>query len=358
MDSETIRNNISVYSFAHALTDAVCAATLFGIFFLGLLGMQEFIMLLLVYTLLAFGLQAPFGYLIDSWNKPVKAASLGLFLSSSALLLVGEPWLAVIFCGIGNALFHVGGGIISLNLKPGKASMPGIYVSTGAFGLMAGTLIGKSGIDLAWPFIIISFIVIGIMNRIKPPKIITEENIKGEFKWFEITIILLLLTIAVRGLVGLSLVLPWKSDMTLLLWLTSAVVLGKALGGVLGDRFGWSRVALTGLVFSAPLLAFFQEVPYLVILGAFLFNLTMPITLTALAKLFPGRAGFAFGLTTLALIVGAIPAFTELKLQINQPIMLLALILGSAIALYFGLRLSLNKFRTKFYKSPKRIKKT
>ena len=101
-------------------------------------------------------------------------------------------------------------------------------------------------------------------------------------------------------MVGTLLVLPWKTDFNLLLMLTSAVVLGKAFGGILADKFGWIKIAIPALIISAPLLFLGPNYVALGILGAFLFNFTMPVTLTALANTLPGKSGFAFGLTTLA----------------------------------------------------------
>jgi hypothetical protein len=122
------------------------------------------------------------------------------------------------------------------------------------------------------------------------------------------------------------------------------VVLGKAAGGILGDRLGWTRVALSGLIVAAPLLVIFPDTPALAITGAFFFNLTMPITLTCLANMLPGYTGFAFGLTTLALITGALPTFTPLKDVTGQAGFLLAVILISLAALYAGLQLYFNRF--------------
>jgi FSR family fosmidomycin resistance protein-like MFS transporter len=168
--------------------------------------------------------------------------------------------------------------------------------------------------------------------------------LRGNPTCFETVILLLLISIAIRGMVGLSLVLPWKSDTGLLFALTGAVVLGKAFGGILGDRFGWSRVAVSGLAVSAPLLAFFPHIPAIAITGAFLFNLSMPITLICLARLLPGKEGFAFGLTTLALIIGAFPTFTPLRIVIGRQIFLSIAILISITVLYSGLRLYQSQF--------------
>lgn len=142
-----------------------------------------------------------------------------------------------------------------------------------------------------------------------------------------------------RSLVGLAIEFPWKSDINLLIILTLAVVLGKALGGIIADKFGWVRVTITGLLISAPLLAFGKDYILLAIPGMFLFNLTMPVTLVALANIFRGREGFAFGLTTLALVIGSLPTFTPIKYVFNDPLLVLVAVLISAFILNKGLRL-------------------
>jgi hypothetical protein len=50
------------------------------------------------------------------------------------------------------------------------------------------------------------------------------------------------------------------------------------------------------------------------IFGIFLFNMTMPITLVVISNTFQGRQGFAFGLTTLALIIGALPYYARITI--------------------------------------------
>jgi FSR family fosmidomycin resistance protein-like MFS transporter len=287
------------------------------------------------------------GLLVDKFKAPAQTAALGILLVAISTLMVPVPLLAAVTAGIGNAVFHIGGGVVSLNLAPGKAALPGIYVAPGALGLTVGILIGKGGNFIAWPFILLllgsAVLILGIPRPVFP----AARALPGNQKWFETVIVLLLLSVAVRSLVGQSLVLPWKSDPVLLLALTSAVVLGKALGGILGDRFGWSTIAVSGLVISTPLLAFFPAIPALAIAGTFLFNLSMPVTLVGLAGMLPGKAGFAFGLTTLALIAGALPAFTPLKTLTGGQVFIFATIIISVAALYGGLRLYNDHFRAR-----------
>jgi FSR family fosmidomycin resistance protein-like MFS transporter len=91
-------------------------------------------------------------------------------------------------------------------------------------------------------------------------------------------------------------------------------MLGKALGGILADKFGLGWVGISSLAISAVLLGFYSSFPLCGMIGIFLFNMTMPITLVMLANTLKGREGFAFGLTTLALILGAMPYYADFSL--------------------------------------------
>ncbi len=339
MNRKMLLGNVAVYSITHALIDATCAGVLFAMVARAQADPQTLSNLIVVYNVLAFSTQPLFGLLVDRFDTPVYAAVLGGVLVAASPLLLPVPFLAVLITGIGNALFHVGGGVISLHLASGKAALPGIYVAPGALGLMVGTLIGKSGHFSAWPFMLLLSAAVVLILVIPRPQAAAPRSLPGDLKWFETVLLLLLVSVAIRSLVGMSLVLPWKSDPTLLFILTGAVVLGKALGGILGDKFGWATVAVSGLAVSLPLLTFFAHIPTLAITGVFLFNLSMPITLICLAEMLPGKGGFAFGLTTLALIIGALPTFTPLRLLTGHPGFIFAAILVSVAALSVGLRL-------------------
>ena len=64
---------------------------------------------------------------------------------------------------------------------------------------------------------------------------------------------LILLSIAVRALLGFLVGFSWETQPGLLIVLTLAAVAGKALGGILADRWGWLRVGVGALVASLPL---------------------------------------------------------------------------------------------------------
>ncbi len=346
MSRKTLLSNITAYSLAHALVDAACAAVLFAMLAARRGDALNLAGIVLIYDVIAFSTQPVFGLLVDRFKSPAYAAAAGILLVAASMLMLPVPLVAAVTAGIGNAVFHVGGGFVSLNLQPGKAALPGIFVAPGALGLTLGILIGKSGGFVAWPFILLLLAAAAVILALPRTEVPAPRPLPADLRWFEAVIVLLLVSVVIRSLVGQGLVLPWKSDPALLLALTGAVVLGKALGGVLADRFGWGAVALTGLAVSAPLLAFFAPLPALAIAGTFLFNLSMPVTLAGLAGMLPGKSGFAFGLTTLALIAGALPAFTPLRTWIGGAGFVFVAILVSLAALFAGLRFFYRTFRS------------
>jgi FSR family fosmidomycin resistance protein-like MFS transporter len=330
-----------MYSLAHSAVDATCAALIFSLLKVYPLASQTFIGLAILYNLIAFGLQPLIGIGVDKLRIPKNTALVGMIVTaSSAIIIFFSPIIAIIFAGIGNALFHIGAGTISLNLTPRKATAPGIFVAPGALGLLIGTLLGKDGYFVPWIFILVLLILCVCIWFVAIPQIDYKEKIvSSKFSQFELIIILVLLTIVARALIGSIIVFPWKTNIILLVILTLAVVFGKAFGGFLADRFGWTLVSVSALILSAPLLAFGATIPWLAICGMFLFNITMPVTLVAIANILPGRPGFAFGLTTLALIFGALPVFIGLNDIFNTYAVIFTTIILSGASLYISLRL-------------------
>jgi FSR family fosmidomycin resistance protein-like MFS transporter len=320
---------LSGYGIIHAIIDMSCVAVMFSTIIIHEYNTHDSFILIITYNIIAFGLQAPIGLLVDKFQVPRESAFIGCLLVIASIFVFEIPPLVVILAGFGNAFFHVGGGSISLNFSPQKAAAPGIFVAPGAIGLTAGILIGENDLFTALPFILLLiasgiFIVISKIPKINYQKISVKSNIKI----FEIVLILLLFSVSIRSLYGLT--AEWKSDITLLLILTLATACGKAFGGFLADRFGWARVAISALILSAPLLAFFPDIPLLAISGIFLLQMTMPITLTALSNMLPGRSASAFGLSVFALIVGVIPTYLGAKPFLDNKWIILTIIFLSA----------------------------
>lgn len=335
---------LSSYGFAHMVVDFVCASTVMTIYAKWLLDSQWVILSILIYNILAFGLQTIFGALTDKFQCPKFVALLGCGLVALwAIMLLFCPWYATILVWIGNALFHVWGGVICIWVNPEKATPSGIFVAPWAFGLLLGIMLWKSWNFVWWYWV--SLLVISAVSIFLSSKNMNVYNIvnqfakeqKSNFKmWVAVIAILLLLSIIIRSFVWFIVSYPRKV-WTLVIIFTICIVLWKALWWVLADRFGWKKVWVISLLVSLPCLLFGSQSIVCGMIGIFLFNITMPIALIALIKAMPKRWGLAFGLLCLALLIGALPSLIGINFSEIMNVLLVVLILISSLVLYFAL---------------------
>ena len=311
-----------VYSFAHFWIDFACACLIFSA-----INTKDWLFCLLIYNFCAFALQMPFGLLADRLDQNAGFAAFGCILTAGAFVCGAMPVLACITAGVGNAMFHIGGGLDVLNDSFGKNSLDenkktgkntprsgplGVFVSPGALGLFFGRMMGRQNQVSLWiPAVILCITAIAIfIFYSKQKETFTGNNIFSPRiqSHYIIPAICLFLVVCIRSYTGMSLNFDWKSDGWWGIGLVIAVALGKIAGGFISDRIGASRTALLTLGLSAVFFLF-SSIPALGILAVFFFNMTMPVTLCAMAELFPGAKGFSFGLLTFALFLGFIPVY-------------------------------------------------
>lgn len=337
-----MKNNLSVislYSFGHFYVDFVCSFILSLLVFRNPSDLGFIAGLILLYNVIAFGAQPFFGFLIDCYGWIKMGSIFGLGFTFLGSVFFFSPFVAVILLGIGNALYHVGGGVVALNLEPSRAKYPGIYVAPGALGLFLGGFLGYLQIQ-SWIFLLIGFVLtlLLVLFILKNPVPKIKKFKEGKVDFVAIALLLLLVSVCMRALIGYSLNLEWRSLFLLGFLLTFAIASGKFFGGIVADRYGFMRVGILGLIVATPLLVFFQPFPLLVFLGAFCFNMVMPITLTAIAEVIPNYKGFAFGFTTLSLISGYLLfLFFEDYLIIGEIFTFVVLVINIG-SLYFGLK--------------------
>lgn len=333
--------NLMVFGFTHACVDAACIAltTLYGRYGTNL-DFDRIFFVIMLYNIIAFGLQPFVGEMIDRSEHPRRAAAIGCAMTAAAVLLFDfSKLLMICLAGLGNAVFHTGAGSLCLNLRPGQTAPSGIFVAPGTMGLYIGLLLGSNGKFDGQYFAILLMVLAVVISLLKTPEIDYSKTIRSkDFSLIREFLILITFAIAVRALIGFCVTFPWKTDKTLLFILTLAVVLGKGVGGILADRFGRISVATWSLLISAPLISFASDYPFAAIAGMFLFNFAMPVTLVAIADVLPGKPAFAFGITCLALIVGAFPTFFSFSAPIKNADFIFASVVLAAFAVYYGLR--------------------
>ena len=312
-----VRKNalLGVYGTAHLLVDVACAALVFGLVWQHQLTSREYLLLVVGYNVLAFAFQPLCGLVSDRVRAHNITAAFGIALTGLSVIIAGiNPFIAVGCAGLGNAFFHVGAGAVSLLLAPGRARAPGQFVAPGALGIAVGAIMGRNGPINPVLFLCLLGAALTLVILMKAPGSHETVPPKSErVPWPVFIGSLLLLSIMIRSLVGFSAGFPWHSDRMMVFLIVCAAFSGKALGGMISDRFGWLATATTVSLVSAPLLAFGFVNPVASIAGMLLFQMTMPVTLTAVHRLLPKRPAFSFGLTCLALIIGAAPVFSPWK---------------------------------------------
>lgn len=321
-DLKNSHTKVILYSITHMLVDLACAYLLFSRIF----NSGQWMLCVLLYNFCAFALQMPIGLLADRWNRNAVCAASGCMLTAAAYGLGGLPVLAALAAGVGNGMFHVGGGIDVLNISRKKSGLLGIFVAPGAFGLYIGTIYGKQGVDTA-VYIVLALLLTALLILLlqyAPGRSFRSDNEPLSFRMGSLAgtgeqsglraaaavgaMACLFLVVCLRSYVGMTLAFPWKKEGAWGLILVCAVVLGKMAGGILADALGALKTTVVSLG-AASILFLFSGYPAAGTAAVFLFNMTMPVTLWAVARILPGIKGFTFGLLTFGLFLGFIPVY-------------------------------------------------
>lgn len=307
-----------IYALVQMAVDLSCAFLVYTY----VLGGEQWYLWLLLYNFCAFALQMPIGAAADRLdrNSCVAVGGCAGVLAGLLLGIAGFPAGAAVVAGIGNACFHVGGGIDVLNRSERKAAPLGIFVAPGALGIFLGTMLGRAGTEAAvWigGLLILSAVVIRAAAG-REKLWLSSGNAPFSFSVPSSSVpsgrtlmaaACFLAAVILRSYSGMIQNFPWKETLAGSgLILAGAVVLGKMAGGVLADKLGIQRTAFRSMCAAA--VGFLCLVyPAAGILAVFFWNMSMPLTLWAVSKVFPGAKGFGFGLLTFGLFVGFCPAW-------------------------------------------------
>jgi MFS transporter, FSR family, fosmidomycin resistance protein len=336
----------AVYGLLHAVVDGACAALLAYHKTQGVLSGEQLWTLFLIYNGLAFALQLPLGAMAD-FGRHYRTA----MLAGAGLVCLGVlPWIpsvhaAIALVAVGNAAFHVGAGATVLRISPERATAAGLFVAPGSLGLVAGAWCGQ---NLGWwPWLAVG--ALALTARMVVAIQSTAERRARSFstqpfygRWIVLTAVgLLFSSVVVRSTVGMTIGTVHEGQATILLGLAWAAFFGKAVGGLIADRYGWIKTSVLALVASAPLLLIDRGNGVAAIAGMFLFQMTMPVTLLAIYRAFPDEPGLSFGLPTLALFIGSLPVYVLPIGLISAVPVLAALVALSLLCLIVGLPLIL-----------------
>jgi hypothetical protein len=305
-----------LYFYVHAVLEAVC--------YFALARVTGNVFLLwsipLLYDAVAFLPQAVIGRLKDAFSRiPLGLIGLILLIAGFWTFCVDAlpgKYTEIFILSLGNACLHVAGADATLHSSYGKLSHSAIFVSGGSLGIIAGKLLGKSGVSFYYLIILaltaVPFIILARKMREKHEKNGSDcRDFKYNNPAFPVfaVVIIAFLIVACRSYMGYGIPTSWNKTafQTVLLYVFMCV--GKALGGVLCDAYGIKKTALASILFSLPFLLFGNNVMIISLIGIMLFSMTMPVTLGVLVSVLPKTPNLAFGITTAGLFFGALPVF-------------------------------------------------
>lgn len=316
----------AIYGATHFLVDLACAYLMFS----GIFRAENWYLCLLLYNFCAFAMQMPMGAFADWKDRNSFLAVWGCILTAAAyvpgIALTHWDWheavagqgialAAAVTAGIGNGLFHIGGGLDTLNRSERFSGLLGIFVAPGALGIFFGTTMGKSaGMPELWPPFFLLLAAFCIAKRAeKKGTWIRSGNAPVSYRSIKqkgagAAVVFLFLVVILRSYLGMIQNFSWKDNLGAGMILVSATAMGKVAGGFLADIAGVERTAFWS-VFAAGVLYILSDYPVAGILAVFFWNMTMPLTLWAVARVLSGARGFSFGLLTFALFLGFCPSY-------------------------------------------------
>lgn len=332
-----------VYSAAHFIVDFSCAFIMAGM----VMEKKTGAALLLVYNFCAFAMQIFIGIAADYINKNAVVAVIGCIFIALSCFFHDNLVIAVIIAGLGNAVFHIGAGVEILNsgISSSKIFPAGMFVSTGAFGIYLGKVLGGKAYNQA--VVIILLLVMALLVLLMAAysgKLVSSGNMKVSFNiksiWHYISAIMFFGVVVIRSYMGMVMHFPWQGSIAYgALFITVMTMLGKCLGGAFADKAGSMKASIISLAGAALLFMFSSNIiPGL--LAVFLFQMTMPVTLWFLAGILDKCRGFAFGILTFALFAGYYASYRKpgIFLQDSTMLSVISLVMMAAgiITFYAG----------------------
>ena len=302
-------------SFLHMSVDFICILTLFHY-------VSGNATAFILYNFLAFALQLPFGMILDErMSKSNNETRLPLYyvLCGLGLCVIGSLGIYAL-CGLGNALFHSGGGVLAIRedrVCESKGRRLGVFVAPGAFGVTGGILLGASNKFIIFVVCTVIYMLLFSYLLYKEEKSTNDKQVfikTGHISKVLVSVFCLLAVI-LRSIGGITLVYSWEKTTMLVILLTVATAFGKAGGGLLAARIGRKKTEIISLCLAA-IFYFFSNEWICALLAVFFFNMTMPLTLQMESDNHFDMPGFAFGLLTFGLFLGYMFQYYDLVTQV------------------------------------------
>ena len=316
----------------HFLMDGLCMCCLFLLAmgygdYWGAYGDRLILGAILTYNVLAFMSQPLTGLMADRmtqrhWLLLLSAVLLTVAVAMASLPVKAE-WLLILVAvglGAGNSLFHVWGGKQTVVKMGNDMRALGVFVSTGALGLAIGAVFCSwallYGLLLVFVTMAIAYVRWDLDDTGGQAPLCSAScaqdgaspRVSGVAAMTPVTIwtlvVALMLCVCYRSFAGEVFSSGITKSQSLILIIGAVAMLGKMAGGWIARWMGILKSLMVILAGVALCFLFRSNLVWVLLLGIFLMNCTMPITLYLANLLLPKREGLAFGLLAAALIPG------------------------------------------------------
>lgn len=296
--------NTIFFTILHFSVDGLCGLLIFSTLYNIENSYELNTYIFLMYNIMAFVMQPIVGILADKIKNHKIILIISIMLLLVAYVISFSPIIAPIVLGLGNAFFHISGGeYVSSNTNNDIISL-GVFVSSGAIGLVLGQLYYSDILLIVFFILLILFSIPIVLSKE------VEANNNNPIDNKNINIIILVIIVAIvtffRSFIGKA--APTCFDVQgmpyLLLLIGIASAFGKACGGVFSKLIGVDKTIIISYISSTLLLIFGNKYAIFYILGIFFFNFSMPITLYYINILMPKRKALAFGILAAMLFPG------------------------------------------------------
>lgn len=314
----------------HFTVDALCACCVFMMS--PLLGTVGAAVCFVLYNVLAFMTQPFVGLWLDSRGAGPKSfvaavvlllggalcTIVGLMPSGAAhhILMVVGLFLGVVLIGMGNSLFHVAGGRVVTLRSGNDLRHLGVFVSSGAVGLVVGAKLG-SMVGLTAIAAMLVLLLWALLATEGPRAVVApcapSVGAEGHSVASAVPassgstvplILSLLLVVFMRSWFGKVVPPSVEGFAPFAVVVALLAFAGKAGGGFVARRMGVERTLIVLLLTAAGcfLLTAYSWLWWMAMV--LLINGTMALTLHLANRLLPGREGLAFGLLAGVLFPG------------------------------------------------------
>ena len=301
-----------LFFLVHLSIELVCYTLLYIKF-----GSNIATLVVIIYDFFAFVPQAIVGD-FHNGHKTINIGIIGVLCFVLSLILINSQnqflfYLSLFSLSIGNAILHETGAITTISVSDNHIFPSALFVSGGVFGILLSKFLSIANISIYWLLIPIIFILIVVCSTSKEwckvDIVYTEFDIVKDVSKASFVLVVALVVVATRSFLGCILPTGWRKTMFDLVLLYFSLGIGKAVGGLLCDIYGYKFVTIISTLVCIPFIILGNFNMLLSLIGILLFSMNMSITYALALNVYKQNPGVAFGITTIGLFIGVLPMF-------------------------------------------------